>query len=638
MKVKVLFFLIFFCITNISFSQETTQEVFDPEVVYTQAMIDTIVTHHRRRIKELKSASELKKMLESNNKLSGWIYYNFYRAIEFSDKKQYDSVVEYADRGIQAYKNSKNKREFEEEMLLYSYYYKGRALGFLQRFEEAIESNQIALDYTKKYPYKWKSFIVTAIANNHLDIGNDSIALDYYLDTTKDSLFMTLARSAVTTYTRIGTIYSKSYAIEKARLYFSEAIKRSETSNYKRNLWVLYNNLGDIHYYENNVDSTLFYYKKAINHYDDTIETQSSTIDQLNLLKGVIELYEGDVYISIKYLNSIKEAINEKERISKEEKEQLMQVYLVLGEAYQKTNNITELKAMSQESNRFLEDFYKKQSEINLDNIEVKYKTKEKDISIASLEKTTQSQETIIKQRNTINWILGGLLLSFIGLGYLFYRQRRLQNHYKTSNLEQRLLRSQLNPHFLFNALNSVSGLVQKKSDQTIPYISRLGNLLRSILENSREEFISLEEELETITSYLELQSNFSKKFTFEIQVIGTLNKEEILIPPMFLQPFIENAIDHGFQGKDDENITITVDQKLKDQVLYFSIEDNGVGYSSTMKSKEHTLGHQSLSGTILKERLALYAKSYKSKALYTIEDISQGTKVHLYLPYQLDL
>ncbi len=254
-------------------------------------------------------------------------------------------------------------------------------------------------------------------------------------------------------------------------------------------------------------------------------------------------------------------------------------------------------------------------------------------------EELEQENVKVSKQRAWLfNVVIGMGVLGV--LGYIVYYQRKLKYQYKASNLEQRLLRSQLNPHFLFNALNSVSGLVQKKSDETIPYISKLGELLRSILENSREEFISLEEELDTIATYLELQSNFSKKFAFDIQVGKDLNKEELLIPPMFLQPFIENAIDHGFKGHEDEKITITVVQKSKDQVLYFSIEDNGIGYSNTMKNKKHAFGHQSLSGTILKERLELYARTFKKKARYVIEDVASngGTRVHLYLPYLLDV
>ena len=133
MRLKILLIWIFASVATLSFSQETTQEFFDAETVYTQQMIDTIVTHHRRRIKLLKSASELKKMLESNDQLSGWVYYNFYRALEFSNEKEHDSVVKYANKAIQSYANLENKRDFDEEMLLYSNYHKGRSLTFLQK-------------------------------------------------------------------------------------------------------------------------------------------------------------------------------------------------------------------------------------------------------------------------------------------------------------------------------------------------------------------------------------------------------------------------------------------------------------------------------------------------------------------------
>ena len=638
MRLKILLIWIFASVATLSFSQETTQEFFDAETVYTQQMIDTIVTHHRRRIKLLKSASELKKMLESNDQLSGWVYYNFYRAIEFSKEKEYDSVVKYTDKAIQSYANLENKRDFDEEMLLYSNYHKGRSLTFLQKFEQAILSHQKALEYTKKYPYQWKSFIISAIANNHLEIGNDSIALDYYLKISKDSLYMSLNRSSVVTYTRIGAIYFNFEDLESSRKYYQKAINKSEEGEYKSNTWILYNNIGDIYKKEKNVDSTLFYYKKAIDYYDDTIESSTGPFNLFNYLKGYVELYEGDVNQSIHYFNKVI-AFFEDKPIDKGKKELLTDVYSALGGAYEKTNNTAGLKTTLESSNRLVEDFYKHQLQVNLNDLELKYQTKEKDDSIRLLETTTQNQLVIIKQRNIISWVLGGLLLSFVSLGFLFYRQRQLQNRYKASNLEQRLLRSQLNPHFLFNALNSVSGLVQKKSEHTIPYISKLGNLLRSILENSREEFITIAEEIETISTYLELQSNFSRKFRFDIEIEETLDKEAILIPPMFLQPFIENAIAHGLQGTEGDKITITVSQEHNSNVLRFLIEDNGIGYDTTTRNKERTFGHQSLSGTILKERLELYATSFKTKARYTITNLNAdgGTRVILWLPYFVD-
>ena len=638
MKLKMLLIWIFTSMTTLSFSQETTQEFFDAETVYTQIMIDTIVTHHRRRIKRLKSASELKKMLESNDRLSGWVYYNFYRAVEFSNEKEYDSVLKYTDKAIQSYENLENKRDFDEEMLLYSNYYKGRSLAFLLKFEQAILSHQKALEYTKKYPYQWKSFIISAIAHNHLEIGNDSIALEYYLKISKDSLYMSLDRSSVATYTRIGAIYFNFEDLESSRKYYQKAINKSEEGKYKSNMWIAYNNLGDIHKKKKNIDSTLFYYKKAIDYYDDTIESNTGPFNLLNYLKGYVELHEGDVNQSINYFNKVIAFFKEKP-IDKGRKELLAQVYNALGDAYEKTNNIAGLKTTLESSNELIENFYQHQLQVNLNDLELKYQTKEKDDSIALLETTAQNQLVIIKQRSIISWVLGGLLLSFVSLGFLFYRQRQLQHRYKASNLEQRLLRSQLNPHFLFNALNSVSGLVQKKSEHTIPYISKLGNLLRSILENSREEFITIAEEIETISTYLELQSNFSGKFQFDIQIEEGLDKETILIPPMFLQPFVENAIAHGLQGTEGDKITIKVNQEYNSNVLCFLIEDNGIGYEATTKNKERTFGHQSLSGTILKERLKLYARSFKTKARYTITNLNadRGTRVTLWLPYLID-
>ncbi len=638
MKLNVLCFLMFLCLTNTFYSQEIKPIIYNPAIEYTQEMVDTILVYTRKNARKIQDYSGVKKILSSNKELSGWPYYYFFKAKELNLSKMYDSSVIYADKGIEYYKNSRNKRDFDEQILLETNIYKARSLKFLNRFEEAIVCNQKALNYSKKYPYKWKSYIGIGIADNHVAIGNDSVALEYYIEASKDSLYMSMARPVVTTYTRIGEIYSKLNDVENARFFLKKAIKFSNESDYTQNLWFLYHNVGDIYKEEKNKDSTLLYYKKAIEHYDENVASLTPTLYLLKYLKGYIELYEGDVNKSIDYFSEIVAHYDEIPK-SKEEKDLLMNVYSTQGDAYEKKGDLTSLKEITVESNLFLEEFYENQLKTNLDNLEIKYKSKEKDISIASLEETTQSQEIIIKQRNTINWILGGLLLSFIGLGYLFYRQRRLQNQYKTSNLEQRLLRSQLNPHFLFNALNSVSGLVQKKSDQTIPYISKLGELLRSILENSREEFISLEEELETITTYLELQSNFSKKFAFNIEVDDSLDQEELLIPPMFLQPFIENAIDHGFNGNEDEKIAITVTQKQKGQVLYFSVEDNGIGYSNAMKNKKDMLGHQSLSGTILKERLDLYARVFKKKARYVIGDVDagRGTRVELWLPYLIE-
>ncbi|GGG29060.1 hypothetical protein GCM10011344_32380 [Dokdonia pacifica] len=632
MKSKIFFIVLFLNVIQNSYSQELNLEKYNPNSIYTQQKVDSILEYYIKNARKIKDYSEIKKILASNEKLSGWSYYYFLKSKQYSLNQVYDSSIIYANKSIAYYEELKNKRDFDEKIMLETYLYKARSLSALKRYDESITNNHKALDYTKKFPYKWKSFIVANIADSHLEIGNDSIALNYYNEVSKDSLYMNLDRPAVVTHTRIGVIYSKFNQLDKAKQYYEKAIRRSEESAYKNNLWILYYNLGDIYQKKTNTNSTLFFYKKALDYFDARGDTRLLAVNGANYLKGYIALHDGNINTAIDYLNTIKSSYDLKEIKTKDEKDLIVKVFATLSDAYKKKNDIIGLQEVLKESNAFLEAFHENQLKINLNNLEIRYQTKEKDTSIASLEEKTKSQQTIISQRNTINWVLSGLLVSFIGLGFLFYRQRQLQNKYRASNLEQRLLRSQLNPHFLFNALNSVSGLVQKKSDKTIPYISKLGNLLRAILENSREEFITLSEEIETLSTYLELQSAFSKKFTFTIEVDEKLAHDDILMPPMFVQPFVENSIQHGLQGKDDDTIVIHFYQD--GETLCCKIEDNGVGNYKTSTDKKD---HQSLSGTILKERLDLYSKRFKTKAYYTIEDLSSeqrnGTQVLLVLP-----
>ena len=142
---------------------------------------------------------------------------------------------------------------------------------------------------------------------------------------------------------------------------------------------------------------------------------------------------------------------------------------------------------------------------------------------------------------------------------YLFFRKRQTDQKFKLASVEQRLLRSQLNPHFLFNALNSIVSLSTSNSEKTVPYTLKLSSLLRSILKNSREDFVTLAEELRSIEDYLELESNFSERFSYSVRVDDAIDSEILLIPPMFIQPFIENAIKHGFSGAEADRIELSV-------------------------------------------------------------------------------
>ena len=181
---------------------------------------------------------------------------------------------------------------------------------------------------------------------------------------------------------------------------------------------------------------------------------------------------------------------------------------------------------------------------------------------------------------------------------------------------------------------------MNKKSEHTLQYISKLSSLIRLILKNSREEFIIFEDELQSVEDYLELESNISQKFAYTISVSEDIDVEETFIPPMFIQPFIENSIQHGLRGVDDGFIKIALSKNEKEGLIQCLIVDNGVGItkSSEFKTKVDPK-HQSFSGKIIKERLQIYAKSLNKKTTFTVDHIPEGKgiEVKVILPYLID-
>jgi sensor histidine kinase YesM len=231
------------------------------------------------------------------------------------------------------------------------------------------------------------------------------------------------------------------------------------------------------------------------------------------------------------------------------------------------------------------------------------------------------------------------VLLLFVLI--LLLRQNRINSGRKVAEFKQRLLRSQMNPHFIFNSLTSIQNFILQHDDiKASVYLSRFSDLVRNILSNSLVEMITLEEEINTIENYLELQIiRFPEKFEYKINIDESLNLESINLPPMLTQPFIENAIEHGFKhiehkGQIDLNFIKNADY------VVIQISDNGIGRqkSREMKSQEEK-DHQSMATLITTERIVTISKKLKQKIHFEIIDIKDetgkvaGTKVIFKIP-----
>ncbi len=230
------------------------------------------------------------------------------------------------------------------------------------------------------------------------------------------------------------------------------------------------------------------------------------------------------------------------------------------------------------------------------------------------------------------------LLLGGIGAWTMSDRRRRHERFEKeAATLETQALRSQMNPHFIFNALNSISAFVQRNDqDSATSYLSKFARVMRSVLENSRHAEVPLADDLEALRGYLELERmRMENKFDFTITVDPEMDPEEVMVPPLVVQPFVENAIWHGMAGKEGKgHISLNVIRR-KGQMIW-TIEDDGAGRNAkkTAPAEGGPVKKTSLGTAITRARLDLVQKQHGGKAGFHYTDLPQGTRVEVEMPF----
>ncbi len=232
---------------------------------------------------------------------------------------------------------------------------------------------------------------------------------------------------------------------------------------------------------------------------------------------------------------------------------------------------------------------------------------KEKQLKLQQLKKENQ-----IKTFTIIGLILIFVLL--ITISVLIVKQFRQRNKSEQIELRDKIVRSQLNPHFIFNSLIAIQGYVyQNKATKAGEYIADFAKLMRHFLNNSRSDLIKLKDETETLHYYFKLQSiRFKDKLDFSINIDSKVDIENILIPPGLTQPFIENAIEHGIQHKEGRgNVHLRI--FIIEKTVHIEIEDDGIGYKSNRSTKKGN-NHLSLATLITHERIDNINKRFKGK------------------------
>ncbi|MDX1478367.1 MAG: two-component regulator propeller domain-containing protein [Saprospiraceae bacterium] len=247
--------------------------------------------------------------------------------------------------------------------------------------------------------------------------------------------------------------------------------------------------------------------------------------------------------------------------------------------------------------------------------------------------------------KTTWFYVICALLVS--GLVYAAYRYRLTQVrrdarrttefNKRIAEIEMKALRAQMNPHFLFNSLNSVKSLIaQGANDKATDYLTRFSQLIRQVLNNSRRKFIRLQEEIEALRLYLDLEKMRFQNFDYTIDIGEDVNADFIEVPPLLLQPYVENAIWHGLMHKANGTRKLDIRVHRDGSHIRMVVEDNGIGrrQSESLKTRSSSK-KESLGMKISGDRLRFLQEVYGHEAFVQIEDLEQptGTRVTISLP-----
>ncbi len=243
------------------------------------------------------------------------------------------------------------------------------------------------------------------------------------------------------------------------------------------------------------------------------------------------------------------------------------------------------------------------------------------------------------KFTNNINLLLA-LCLLLVTSGILYLRHISKQRKVANQQLALRSLRSQMNPHFIFNALNSVNSFISLNDERSAnSFLSEFSSLMRTVMENSEHDFITLTKELEIIRIYLELEHfRFKDKFNFSLHIDEELDEDQIKLPPMLIQPYIENAVWHGLRYKKEQG---QLDVEILDNYgdLKVVIKDNGIGRkkSKILKTKNQKKS-KSIALKNIDDRIKIFKDLHKISVTVKIEDLypekeDTGTKITLNIP-----
>lgn len=433
----------------------------------------------------------------------------------------------------------------------------------------------------------------------------------------------------------LGKIKKAQGETDEAKTLFTDAQLLAEKNQLQELANLAYTQLSDLYLFENDLTNNIAVQQQAIEFNQTNGNSNFVLTNTTNLSQTYLE--QGKSSEALKLLNENYELLEEEQNpITK------IDFIKTLSDAYNQegledlaANEANKYQALldSFTANKIAKEQQLAQKNEFLASTENKMLLMEKDRElnekmIQVLQKEQElNNDTIKRQRLiTIGLIIGIGIIAI--LAFLLFRNSK-QKQKANQLLVLKSLRSQMNPHFIFNSLNSVNSFISKQDEKSAnKYLAEFSKLMREVLECSEQDFISLSKEIEILKRYLNLEHfRFNSHFDYSFEVDPGIKAEEYQIPPMLLQPFIENAIWHGLRYKEAKG-QLTVSFVQKDDSIEVTIADNGIGREQSKKMK--TLNQQKMKSTGIsnaQNRLEIINEVFRKNLEINIRDLDEKTK-----------
>jgi tetratricopeptide (TPR) repeat protein len=533
------------------------------------------------------------------------------------------------------------KRIGDLNMQVYSLNMLGVVYRRMDAVKSALEYHNKALELAQQAPEKTRE-LVNNIAISHNSIGNiylllerDDLAFRHFEKALKIEQQHNNRLGMAINYQNIGAILERQGDLEKALLYFKKSLDYNNQINSKVGKIICNSSIANVYLKQDKI-------KKAIQTITPNLDLAKELGDNYYLSDVYINVAK--IYLADNDLKKTEQYLKKGLKIAKNKN-----IPSLTSEAYKV---FSELKEKVGDYKSAL-DYHKKYTDETKKVLNEKNRQLVTDVVIRQLQ--LENKERInelgaenqkVKQkldRTTKSFyftLLASLLLLI--LGFIFYKQYQLNNQRKLMNLEQNLLRAQMNPHFIFNSLNSLKMfIIQNRPKDAVVYLGTFAKLVRTILQSTVDKEMSLKEEIDTIKMYVSIENTrFSNQIQFKINIDENLDIDNIKIPPLFTQPYIENALWHGLSPKEgDKKLEINIYLK-QDTHFVIEIIDNGIGRQKAMEIKKTKMFKRASIGIKLsEERLMHFARNFSNQPKISFVDLHDkegkpaGTKVIIEIP-----